>query len=76
MRIISVLLIVNRALNSLEIDSRHSNPQNYHVLLSASRDRRLSSIFQSPDIALVPILGEWSALWGEQEGVVGCISVS
>ena len=32
--------------------------------------------FQSPDIVLVPILGECSALWGEREGVLGCISVS
>ena len=56
LRIIGVLLIVNRVLNGLEIDWCR-NPQNYRALLapSASGDWRSSSIFQSPDIILVPI---------------------
>ena len=58
MRIIGVLLIANRALNSLEIElRRHSNPQNYRAVFgpSASGDWHSSSIFQSPDIVLVSI---------------------
>ena len=55
--IISALLIANQALNSLEI-KRRSNPQNYRAALfvpSTSGDWCWSSIFQSPDIVLVPI---------------------